>query len=137
MTDQAFSGQRTTGTQLDKRDFLNGSQLDRPCTFPWFHAVLKNRIHEYFEKKGIRSTGNFRLYSKALFLAVGFIALYVHLVFFTPAPVWAIVECVLLSLFTAAIGFNIMHDGAHGSFSSRGWVNTIAASALLSLFLVL
>lgn len=97
---------------------------------PSFHSVLKNRIHNYFETKGVRSTGNFRLYSKALFLAVGFIALYVHLVFFTPSAGWAIFECLLLSLFTSAIGFNIMHDGAHGSFSSKPWVNTIAASSL-------
>lgn len=96
---------------------------------PSFHTVLKNRIHDYFEKKGVRSTGNLRLYSKALFLVTGFIALYIHLVFFTPPAVWAIVECVLLSLFTSAIGFNVMHDGAHGSFSSKKWVNTLAGSA--------
>lgn len=97
---------------------------------PSFHTVLKNRIHDYFESKGVRSTGNFRLYSKALFLVVGFLAIYVHLVFFTPPTTWAIIECLLLGLFTSAIGFNIMHDGAHGSFSSKPWVNTLAASSL-------
>lgn len=96
---------------------------------PSFHTVLKNRIYGYFEKQGIRSTGNMRLYSKALFLVAGFLGLYVHLVFFTPGAWLAIFEVILLSLFTAAIGFNIMHDGAHGSFSSKQWVNTLAASA--------
>lgn len=97
---------------------------------PSFHTVLKSRINDYFVAKGKPSTGNIRLYSKALFLVVGFIALYIHLVFFTPPVGWAIFECFLLSLFTSAIGFNIMHDGAHGSFSSRPWVNAIAASSL-------
>lgn len=97
---------------------------------PSFHTVLKNRIHDYFESKGVRSTGNFRLYSKALFLVAGFLATYIHLVFFTPSTPWAIIECLLLGLFTSAIGFNIMHDGAHGSFSSKPWVNTLAASSL-------
>ncbi|WP_114789309.1 acyl-CoA desaturase [Niabella yanshanensis] len=97
---------------------------------PSFHTVLKTRINDYFKQQGKPSTGNFRLYSKAMFLVVGFLALYVHVIFFTPSAGWAIFECLLLSLFTSAIGFNIMHDGAHGSFSSKPWVNTIAASSL-------
>lgn len=97
---------------------------------PSFHTVLKNRIHDYFEAKGVQSTGNIRLYSKAVFLVLGFLALYIHLVFFTPAAFWAIVECLFLGLFTSAIGFNIMHDGAHGSFSSKPWVNSLAGSSL-------
>src|SRR5690606_30513748 len=97
---------------------------------PSFHTVLKSRINDYFKTQGLRSTGNIRLYSKAFFLVTGFIALYIHLVFFTPPAAWAIFECLLLSLFTSAIGFNIMHDGAHGSFSSKQWVNNLAASSL-------
>lgn len=97
---------------------------------PSFHTVLKNRVNDYFNTKSKRQTGNLRLYSKALFLVIGFVALYVHLVFFTPPPFWAIVESLLLGLFTSAIGFNIMHDGAHGSFSSKPWVNTMAGSVL-------
>ncbi|MFT4092784.1 MAG: acyl-CoA desaturase [Niabella sp.] len=97
---------------------------------PSFHTVLKTRINDYFKEEGKRSSGNVRLYSKALFLVVGFLGLYVHLVFFTPGNFWAITECLLLSLFTSAIGFNIMHDGAHGSFSSKPWVNNLAASSL-------
>ncbi|GAB3013034.1 acyl-CoA desaturase [Niabella terrae] len=97
---------------------------------PSFHTVLKNRINDYFKSEGTRTTGNIRLYSKALFLVLGFLALYIHLVFFTPSIGWALFECLLLSLFTSAIGFNIMHDGAHGSFSSKPWVNAVAASSL-------
>jgi linoleoyl-CoA desaturase len=59
-----------------------------------------------------------------------FALLYIHLVFFTPAAVWAIAECVLLGGVVAAIGFNIMHDGAHGSFSKHKIVNNIAAFTL-------
>lgn len=97
---------------------------------PSFHTVLKSRINGYFKDAGKNTTGNLRLYSKAFFLVVGFLALYIHLVFFTPGTWWAIGECLLLSLFTSAIGFNIMHDGAHGSFSSKPWVNNLAASSL-------
>ena len=95
-----------------------------------FHAELKRRINQYFETTGKKSTGNKALYSKAIILTVAFLALYVHLVFFTPGAVWAILECILLGGVVAGIGFNIMHDGAHGSFSRRPWVNSLAAFSL-------
>ncbi len=62
-----------------------------------------------------------------------FIGTYIHVVFFEP-PLWlAISECVLLGGIVAAIGFNVMHDGAHGSFSDNPTVNKIAAITLALL----
>jgi len=95
-----------------------------------FHVVLKNRINEYFETTGKSVSGDARLYIKAGILCATFIALYVHLVFFTPPVLWAVLECVLLGIAVAGIGFNIMHDGAHGSFSRYKWLNTAAAFTL-------
>jgi linoleoyl-CoA desaturase len=95
-----------------------------------FHFELKKRINDYFESTGKSFTGNWVLYSKAAILLLSFIGLYIHLVFFTPPTLWAILECMLLGFVVAGIGFNIMHDGAHGSFSKYKWVNNIAASTL-------
>jgi len=95
-----------------------------------FHAELKRRISEYFEEVGTSTTGNYNLFIKAVILMVAFVFLYIHLVFFTPAVLWAILECVLLGCIVAAIGFNVMHDGAHGSFSKYRWVNQLAAFSL-------
>jgi linoleoyl-CoA desaturase len=95
-----------------------------------FHAELKKRIQSYFEKRNTKSTGNWKLYSKALLLLLGYVAVYIHLVFFTPGSLWALAECLLLGGLTAAVGFNIMHDGIHGSFSSRKWVNRLAGLTL-------
>lgn len=95
-----------------------------------FHAELKKRIQDYFATSGNAPTGNYKLFLKGCILFTAFIALYVHLVFYTPAAWLAIVECVALGGVIAAIGFNIMHDGAHGSFSKRRWVNHLAAFSL-------
>ncbi len=92
-----------------------------------FHTELKKRISAYFEEKGKSTTGNISLWIKAIVLVVSFLAVYVHLVFFTPTPWLAITECVVLGGLTAAIGFNVMHDGAHGSFSRSKWLNDLAA----------
>jgi linoleoyl-CoA desaturase len=93
-----------------------------------FHGELKKRISDYFAQAGKRTTGNFKLYFKAGLLVLSFIAVYTHLVFFTPATIWAVAESILLGCLTAAIGFNVMHDGAHGSFSPYKWVNNMASN---------
>jgi linoleoyl-CoA desaturase len=93
-----------------------------------FHGELKKRISEYFKTKGTATTGNFKLHFKAVLLISFLLGLYIHLVFFTPGTALAIIECVLLGCVTAAIGFNVMHDGAHGSFSRYKWVNNLASN---------
>ena len=92
-----------------------------------FHAELKKRVNGYFQEKGIAPTGNPKLYSKAIILGTSLIFLYIHLVFFTPPPVWAIIESLLMGIVGAALSFNLMHDGAHGSFSQNRVVNALAA----------
>ncbi|SHF11147.1 fatty acid desaturase family protein [Flavisolibacter ginsengisoli] len=95
-----------------------------------FHVELKKRINDYFETSGKSVTGNKQLFIKAGVLFTAFLGLYIHLVFFTPSTLWAVLECVILGLVVAGIGFNIMHDGAHGSFSKYKWVNNVAAFSL-------
>jgi linoleoyl-CoA desaturase len=95
-----------------------------------FHSDLKKRINSYFEQLGKATTGNFSLYLKAFILGVSFIGLYVHLVFYTPPAILAIFECILLGCVISAIGFNVMHDGGHGSFSKSKLVNKMAALSL-------
>ncbi|MCE3283048.1 MAG: acyl-CoA desaturase [Chitinophagaceae bacterium] len=95
-----------------------------------FHAELKKRIADYFSVTGEKPTGNYKLYTKAIILTVSYVAMFTHLVFFDPITWVAVIECCVLGLATAFIGFNIMHDGAHGSFSTSPAVNKLAAITL-------
>jgi len=98
-----------------------------------FHQELKRRVNNYFTESHKAATGNFGLYFKAILLWSCYIALYVHLVFYTP-PIWmAIIECFFMGGLTAAIGFNVMHDGGHGSFSPSKFWNKIAAFSVNAL----
>ena len=92
-----------------------------------FYQELKDRVNEYFNSKHIEKTGNARLYTKAIILVTIYLATLTHLLFFTPSNLWALLECVLLGATTSAIGFNVMHDGAHGSFSKSEMLNEMAA----------
>jgi linoleoyl-CoA desaturase len=95
-----------------------------------FHSELKRRISDYFEEIGKSTAGNYKLFIKAVILMLFFAFIYIHLVFFTPPVLWQILESILLGGVVAAIGFNVMHDGAHGSFSKYKWVNSLAAFSL-------
>ena len=95
-----------------------------------FYADLKSRVYGYFEEKEKSATGNIFLFLKAGILLASFILFYTHLVFFNPGVFWSVVECVVMGVVVSAIGFNIMHDGAHGSFSKYRWLNAMAAFSL-------
>jgi len=95
-----------------------------------FHSDLKGRITNYFEEVGKSTYGNYSLFSKAVILMVSFALVYTHLVFFTPNTFFSIFECIILGGIVSSIGFNVMHDGAHGSFSKYKWVNRFAAFSL-------
>ena len=98
-----------------------------------FHQDLKKRVYQYFQDTKKSMTGNWNLYSKAILFITIYLAILVHLLFFTPVGWLAILECVLMGGLTAAIGFNVMHDGAHGSFSPNKSINKIAALTVNAL----
>lgn len=95
-----------------------------------FFNTLRDKVNHYFVSNKVKMTGNRKLYVKTGILFFFLVTLYVILVFFTP-PVWlSVILCSVLGFNIACIGFNVMHDGAHGSFSSKPWVNNIMAYTL-------
>ncbi len=98
-----------------------------------FHQELKKRVNQYFIDNKKASTGNWSLYFKAILFWTLYIALYVHVVFFTPGDWIALGECLMMGGLTAAIGFNVMHDGGHSSFSNSKLLNKIAAYSVNAL----
>ena len=95
-----------------------------------FYNALKVNVDQYFQTNNIRQTGNWKLYSKTLLLVPGAIALYILLLTVQMPAALAITLCVAEGFILASIGFNVMHDGAHGSFSKYQWVNHFAAFSL-------
>ncbi len=94
------------------------------------HTELKKRVQAYFDEKNITSAGTPNLFTKAILLIAALIIIYIHLLFFTPVWYLAILECVVMGGIVAGIGFNVMHDGSHGSFSTKKLVNKIAATSI-------
>lgn len=98
-----------------------------------FFQSLKKATEAYFRESGLKKTGNWKLYSKTLILVPTAIAIYVSLLVFTMPAGLALTLCALLGLTLASIGFNVMHDACHGSYSSRRWVNELLGLSLNAL----
>jgi linoleoyl-CoA desaturase len=92
-----------------------------------FFKTLKEKVDKYFHEHQIDPTGNGKLYMKSVIQILSAFSLYVLLVFFTPSLVWSVVLCAILGMNMAVIGFNVMHEGGHQSFSKYTWLNKASA----------
>lgn len=98
-----------------------------------FFQSLKRSVDDYFTEQGLRKTGNWKLYSKTLILIPLALGLYLSLILLT-LPAWLVaLLCVAMGLTISSIGFNVMHDACHGSYSSRKWVNNVLGLSLNAL----
>jgi linoleoyl-CoA desaturase len=110
---------------MAKVSFNNKQQL--------FYTSLKSAVDNYFENTGKRKTGNIHLYTKTVVFIVAAFTFYA-LMLFAPMPLLLkVVSSMLLGFVLACIGFNVMHDALHGSFSSRKSVNKIFGLTLNAL----
>ena len=95
-----------------------------------FFQSLKLSVEEYFATHDLKKTGNWRLYSKSLVLIPAAIGIYVSLMVFHLPVAVALLLCALLGLTLSSIGFNVMHDACHGSYSSKKWLNNLLGLSL-------
>lgn len=92
---------------------------------------LRKRTNAYFKDTGQSPTGNYELYIKAIVITSLIVGIYTHLVFFNTGILWLnLTLCLMMGFLAAAVGFNIMHDGTHGSFSKKKWLNDLAGLSL-------
>jgi len=90
-----------------------------------FYQSLKVSVDQYFETNGIKKTGDWRLYIKTITLVSAAIVMYFSLIFFKLDVLPALANCALLGYTFACIGFSVMHDANHGSYSTKPWLNDL------------
>ena len=88
-----------------------------------FYQSLKTAVDQYFEVNHIKKTGDWRLYIKTITLVSAAIIIYGTLIFFKMNALPALLLCALLGFVFASIGFGVMHDANHGSYSTKPWLN--------------
>lgn len=95
-----------------------------------FHRELNRRVDAWFHDTGRSRSGGARLIFKSLCILAWIVGSYIYMVGFASTWWQATLALVSLGLAASAVGFNIMHDGGHRSYSRRTWVNKLTAYCL-------
>ncbi len=99
-----------------------------------FFKTLNTRVNDYFKDNNIKKTGDWRLHLKTIVMFTLFFAPYFLILAFTTMPFWLhLVLSVIMGVGMAGVGMNVMHDGNHGSYSSKVWLNKIMGGSIYIL----
>lgn len=98
-----------------------------------FFKTLNQRINTYFNERGIKKTGNWKLYLKTIIMFTVFLTPYFLILTIDMSQWMQLLLTVVIGIGMAGVGMNVMHDGNHGSFSSRKWVNNLMGSSIYIL----
>ena len=90
-----------------------------------FYQSVKSAVDDFFEQRKKKKTGDWRLYSKTVILISAAIAIYSLLLFVPLNMWWGLLLCGIMGFVLASIGFSVMHDANHGSYSTKPWLNDL------------
>ncbi|MBC7607811.1 MAG: acyl-CoA desaturase [Burkholderiales bacterium] len=98
-----------------------------------FFRTLNARVNAYFKDNNIQKTGNWKIHLKTIILFTIFLAPY-FLILTLEMSIWyQLMLNMLMGVGMAGIGMNVMHDGNHGSYSSKSWINKFMGGSIYVL----
>jgi len=90
-----------------------------------FYISLKASVDKYFSENKIKKAGDWRLFAKTIILLGSALAVYLTLMLVNISTLPAILLAALLGYLFACIGFSVMHDANHGSYSPNTKLNDV------------
>ncbi|HTO36385.1 MAG TPA: acyl-CoA desaturase [Flavobacterium sp.] len=98
-----------------------------------FFRTLNTRVNKYFKENNIKKTGNWQLHLKTIVMFSLFLVPYFFLISME-MPIWLyLLLNIVIGIGMAGVGMNVMHDGNHGSYSGKSWVNKIMGGSIYIL----
>ena len=98
-----------------------------------FFKTLNKRVNLYFKENNIKRTGNWKLWLKTIVMFSLFLSPY-FLLLTLNIPGWAqLLLTIVMGIGMAGVGMNVMHDGNHGSYSNKAWINRLMGSSIYIL----
>ena len=95
-----------------------------------FHRDLQQRVADYFRAAGVSRKGDARLWTKTALVLLWLIGTYVGFLMLAHGIGVTALFGISMGLAVAGVGFNVQHDGNHGAYSTRPFVNGLAAASL-------
>src|SRR5690606_13804483 len=91
------------------------------------------RVNDYFKEKGVKKTGNWKLYCKTAIMFAVFLTPYFLLLTLDISGWLQLSFTILMGIGMAGVGMNVMHDGNHGSYSDKKWINKLMGGTIYVL----
>lgn len=98
-----------------------------------FFRTLNKRVNNYFRDNNLKRTGNWQLHLKTIVMFTLFLAPYFLILTLNIQFIWKLLLSIVMGIGMAGIGMNVMHDGNHGSYSKKSWVNKIMGGTIYFL----
>ncbi|ETN94868.1 linoleoyl-CoA desaturase [Zhouia amylolytica] len=98
-----------------------------------FFKTLNKRVNSYFKEQNIKKTGNWKLYFKTIIMFLIFLTPYFLILTIDMNQWLQLLLTIVIGIGMAGVGMNVMHDGNHGSYSSKPWLNKIMGSSIYIL----
>jgi len=98
-----------------------------------FHSELKRRVNRYFEDNNLDIKGTWPFYLKAIFFISTYWICYSIIVWADFQFSFKLLSFFVMGICVSGIGFNVMHDAAHGAFSKKEWLNNLMGYSLNSI----
>jgi len=98
-----------------------------------FFRTLNSRVNNYFKENNIKKTGNWKLHLKTIVMFAIFLTPYFFLLSME-MPFWVyLLLNIVIGIGMAGVGMNVMHDGNHGSYSTKSWLNKFMGGSIYIL----
>ncbi|WP_093024453.1 fatty acid desaturase family protein [Pustulibacterium marinum] len=98
-----------------------------------FFKTLNGRINSYFQENNLKKTGNWKLYLKTFIMFAIFLTPYFLILTIDMNQWLQLLLTIIIGIGMAGVGMNVMHDGNHGSYSSKDWINKLMGSSIYIL----
>ncbi len=98
-----------------------------------FFRTLNKRINSYFKENDISRKGNWQLYCKTFVMFSLYLTPYFLVLSLNISQWWMLLLTVVMGIGMAGVGMNVMHDGNHGAYSTKKWINKIMGGSMYIL----
>jgi linoleoyl-CoA desaturase len=98
-----------------------------------FAVAVRRNVNAYFKEKEISTKGNAIMVLKAAMMLSIYLAPFIILLTVPLNLYLAVLMVILMGIGEAGIGMSVMHDAAHGAFSTKKWVNDLFSSTIFLL----
>lgn len=95
-----------------------------------FWKTLRKNVSDYFKTNGLSPKCNAEMVVKTILMLSFYLIPVSVLMLFSVNSFIAVLLLILAGIGKAGIGMSVMHDGLHGSYSSKKWVNRLTGASM-------